>query len=506
MKKRVLSLLIAAALVIASLGVMGAAAAEGEQPTVKLLAQAQSFDMNEDIVAKMLYEATGLSVEYSNWNDEKALVLEISSGTEYDAVMLTANLFQQMKNAKALKDISGLLENHQDIKDAISEKGWYYVTEDGAVYGIPNVDDAVYTGGLGYREDIFAENDISADVETIDDFYNLLVEIKDKTGLIPLTGSSAVEAVIASGFGLSYDFVVDEETDEIKSWLRNPGMKEYLVWMNKVYNEGLIDIDWPVNNGDTINNKMSTGAAVMTYAAHWSPLNWVNALRESGDEDAYFDQIVPLADANGKRHIAVSNGVSNVWCVPATASDERTEYFLNVVASRLQEDVYWMFNDGYEGTHYYFDENHYPIPIQPIFNDDMKNGDKYQIGRNQYVHPFSWMARVHKTQVQWDAFYDANSKAAYYGFEGKPLTFASFPEYAEYYGALNTLCNDYFKQVIAGTESIDSYDDFVAEWEASGGVELEAAATEWYHANPGLVEMARESYSPYNSIFGYEIN
>ena len=164
-----------------------------------------------------------------------------------------------------------------------------------------------------------------------------------------------------------------------------------------------------------------------------------------------------------------------------------------------------MFNDGYEGTHYSFDENHYPIPIQPKFNDDMKNGDKYQLGRNQFVHPFSWMARVHKTQVQWDAFYDANSKAAYYGFEGKPLTFASFPEYAEYYSALNTLCNDYFKQVIAGAESIDSYDDFVAEWEASGGLELEAAATEWYHANPELVEMARESYSPYNSIFGYEI-
>ena len=502
MKKRVISLLVAMALLI---GVIGIAAADGEKPTVKLLASAQSFDMNEDIVAKMLFDATGLPVEYANWNDESALMLEISSGTEYDAVQVNTNLFQTLKAQNALKDISGLLEDYPDIKDAISEKGWIYVSSGDAVYGIPNVDDAVYTGGIGYREDIFNEFGISADVATIDDFYNMLVEIKEKTGLIPLTGNAAVEPVIASGFGLSYDYVIDEETDEVKSWLRNPGMKEYLVWMNKVYNEGLIDVDWPVNNGDTINTKMSSGAAVMTVAYHWSPLTWVNALVESGDEDAYFDQIVPLEDANGKRHIAVSNGVGSIWVVPATASDERTRYFLDVVSSRLQEDVYWMFNDGYEGTHYYFDENHYPIPIQPKFNDDMKNGDKYQLGRNQFVHPFSWMARVHKTQVQWDAFYDANSKAAYYGFEGKPLTFASFPEYAEYYSALNTLCNDYFKQVIAGAESIDSYDDFVAEWEASGGLELEAAATEWYHANPELVEMARESYSPYNSIFGYEI-
>ena len=60
--------------------------------------------------------------------------------------------------------------------------------------------------------------------------------------------------------------------------------------------------------------------------------------------------------------------------------------------------------------------------------------------------------------------------------------------------------------MIAGTESLDSYDDFVAEWEAAGGKALEEAATAWYRENPELVEAARESTSPYNEIFGYTIN
>jgi hypothetical protein len=45
----------------------------------------------------------------------------------------------------------------------------------------------------------------------------------------------------------------------------------------------------------------------------------------------------------------------------------------------------------------------------------------------------------------------------------------------------------------------------VKEWEEAGGLALEEAATAWYHANPELVNAARESTSPYNAIFGYEI-
>lgn len=499
--KRFLTLLLVIA--IASIGMM--AFAEEEKPTIRMLLGTQSFDMNEDWVGKTLEEITGWHVEYEYYSSNEQLSLEISSGSEYDLISMNTSMFLTLREQGALKNIAPLLETTEGLKENISDLGWTYVSdEEGGIYGIPNVDDAVYVGGIGYRTDIFEEYGFT-EPNTIDEFYQLLVDIKEQTGMIPLTGNSAVEAVIASAFGLSYDYVVDPDTDNVISWLRLDGMKEYLAWMAKVYEEGLIDIDWPVNTGDTMANKMCASEAVMKYAAHWDTLNWVNTLRDTGYADAYFKTIVPLEDSNGKRHIAVSNGVSGVFAIPVTANDEKAAQTLKMVASRLVEENYWIFNDGYEGVHYYFDESGYPIPIQPGFNDDLKNGSVFQIGRNQFVHPFSWMARVHKTQVQWDTFFDANSKAAGFGFEGKPLTFASFPEYSEYYASLNTLCNDYFIQVIAGAESLDDYDDFVAEWEAMGGLELEEAATNWYHDNPELVVAACQSTSPYNSIFGYEI-
>lgn len=501
MNKRLISLLLAVALLL-GLGAVPALAAEGR--VIKMLLTNEPFDMNTNYVGQLLEETTGYKVQYDYYADNNQLAVEIASGTEYDLIAVSPHMYQTLLAQGALKNLNAALDANPGVREAISPLGWTYCTGEDGIYGVPNVDDAVYVGGIGYRTDIFAQHGYQ-EPNTVQEFYDLLVAIKKDTGLIPLTGQSAVEAVIASGFGLSYDFIVDPETDRIISWLRLPGMKEYLAWMNKAYTEGLIDVDWPVNTGDTINEKISSNKAVMTFAAHWSTLNWVNALVDSGHKDAYFKSIVPLEDAQGKRHIAVSNGVSRVFVVPVTASDDSANYTMAMIASRLKAENYWTFNDGIEGTHYTKDASGIPTPILPKFNDDMGRGSNYQIGRNQYEHPITWMARVHKTQVQWDTFYDANSKAAAFGFEGRPLTFAGFPEYTEYSSALSTLCNDFFLQVIAGTESLDGYDAFVQEWEGAGGLALEEAATAWYHEHPELVNAARESYSPYNKIFGYDI-
>ena len=243
--KRPLSILLALMLMLSLC--LPFASAEEEGRTIKMLLNTKSFDMNTDYVATTLEEITGYHVQYDYFSDDNQLAMEVASGTDYDLIYTTPTMYQTLLSQGALKDLSPILEQYPDVKEAISDLGWTYVTHEDGIYGIPNVDDAVYVGGIAYRTDIFEEYGYT-EPATIDEFYDLLVSIKEDTGLIPLTGKSAVEAVIASAFGLSYDFVVDEETDSIVSWLRLDGMKEYLAWMNKAYTEGLIDIDWPVKH------------------------------------------------------------------------------------------------------------------------------------------------------------------------------------------------------------------------------------------------------------------
>ena len=504
MSKRFVSLVLVLIMAL-SMAVFGAHAEEDR--VITILLGAQAVDLNDNIVASWLEEKTGFKVHYEYYANNEALTLAVANGTNADLVFMNAAMYQTLQPKGAAKDISSFLADFPEITEKIHANGWKYVTdENGAIWGIPSVDDAVYTGGTVYRTDIFEEYGFE-EPATVEEFYQLLKDIKEKTGLIPLTGTEAVQPVIASGFGIAYNMFLDKETDTMKSYLRNPGMKEYLAFMHQLYEEELIDPDWPVNKSDNVNEKISSNKAVMTMGYHWSTLNWVNALVESGFEKAYFKTIIPLRDSEGVRHTTVSNAVSNVYIVPATAKDEDVPYILSMVASRLDDETYWLFNDGIEGTHYTKNEEGIPEPIMPIFGEDLMYGDKFQIGRNQFVHPFSWMARVHKTQVQYDTFFDANSKAAKDGFEGNVLAFASFPAQSEYSAALTTLCNDYFMTIIAGTESLeDSWDEFVAEWEASGGLELEEQATEWYHNNPDLAAAGQSSYSPYASVFGYEIH
>lgn len=498
--KRLTSFLLTLILILSC---VGPTAFADEKRTIKMLTFSASIDMNTDYVGVLLEETTGYHVDYQYWTDENQLSLEVASGTDFDIISMRPGMYQTLQSQGALKNLAPFLEEYPDLKSAISDLGWIYCTaEDGGIYGIPRITDPVHVNALGYRTDIFAKYGYK-EPDTIDEFTELLVNIKKDTGLIPLTGSSAVEPVIASAFGLTYEYVIDKATDSIVSWLRLPGMKDYLAWMRDAYAAGLIDNDWPINNKTTIAEKMSSGLAVMAKAYHADTLPWVTAWVESGLKDAYIKCFIELEDANGERHVACNGGVSRVDIIPVTASDEDARYTLGMVASRLTEENYWLFNAGIEGTHYYFDSDGYPLPILPIFNDDMNDGDKYQIGRNQYVHPISWMARVHKSQVQWDTFYDANVKAAAYPFEGNVLTYASFPEYTEYRTALEKKCSDYFLQVIAGTASLDTYDSFVAEWEAAGGLAIEKAATQWYHSHADLVAASRQSISPYAEIFGY---
>lgn len=499
--KRILSLLLVMIMTLACIGVAGAEEVD-KSSIIKVFVPNQAVDLNNEYPAQLLEELTGYKVEYFYYGDEQVLMMEMASADpQYDLAWVSAAQYQTLRGRDAIKDMKPALDQYPEVVENLFPPVVAYATQDGGIYCIADSNDAVYVGGLAYRTDIFAEYGYE-EPATIQEFHDLLVKIKEDTGLIPLTGNKAFEPVIGSAFSLTYNLVVED--GQVKSYLQQPGMKEYLAWMRDAYAEGLIDPEYPVNTSSTITEKMGSGKAVVCYASHPATLPWVTALRESGDEDAYFKTIIELEDANGARHIATGNSINVVFVMPKGLSDERAAYVMGMINERLKYDTYWTYNIGLEGVHHTKDETGVPHPIQPAFSEGFTYADKFQIGRNQFAHPIAWMARVQKSQVQWDTFYDANSKASAFPFEGNPFAFASFPAYAEYNSELTKKCNDYFIQVISGQEDLDAtYDDFVKEWEEDGGLELLAGAQEWLDNNAEMAAYGQQSYSPYAELFGY---
>lgn len=475
---------------------------DGEKPTLKWLSNYAAYDPNSEYVAGLLEELTGYEVEYYMLpaeNADQRLSLELSSGTSYDVLKLNYSQYSMLAGEGALLPLNSYLDENPGIYETTNPLGWYGVTQDnGDILGIPEVATIQTAASLGFRKDLFDEYGWSLP-ETVDDFYQLLKDIKEETGKIPLTGNQAVQITIASGFGFdTYDFEIND--GKVQSYLRNPGVKEYLKFMNQLYVEGLIDPDWPVNKNENIDQKMSTGEAVMTHMSWSSTPNWTRALQETIPE-ASFESIMPLSDSNGVKHIDPNTGSAyqSIICIPKTAA-ANAPYVVDMVEKRLEKDTFWKFNAGTEGVHYTLEDG-IPIPIQPKYAEDMTNGNYFQTSVNYIESPITWLSRVRKDELLYEAWRDMNSKVSQYEYTYDPFYYASFPEYDEYHAALAQRVNDYFLQVIAGTESIDTYDDFLAGWEAAGGLEYEAGAQKWYDNNLELAQKALEAVPAYRSLF-----
>lgn len=478
---------------------------DGEKPTLKWLSYYASYDPNSEYVAGLLEELTGYKVEYHLLpaeNAEQRLSLEISSGNQYDVLKVTAAQYAMLAGQGALLPLDDYLEENPGIQENVDPNAWYTVTqEDGHIYGVPEGSLISLFNSLGYRKDIFDANGWTLP-DTVDEFYQLLKDIKAETGKIPLTGNQAIQPAIASGFGFdNYTFEVND--GKVQSYLRNPGVKEYLRFMNQLYNEGLIDPDWPVNKGENINQKMSTGDAIMTQMNWSSTPSWTRALQETLPE-AKFESIMPLDDQNGKKHInpTAGVGIGSIIVIPKNSS-KNAAYVMDMVEKRLEKDTWWKFNAGTEGVHYTLEDG-IPVPIQPKYKEDMTNGNYFQTSVNIFEHPVTWLSRVAKDELLYDAWYDMNLKSLDYEYTYDPFFLSSFPEYDKYNASLAQKANDYFLQVIAGTQPVDSYDEFLKSWEEAGGLEMEAGAQKWYDENPEVVEMALATQPSYKDILKKE--
>lgn len=474
-----------------------------DAPTLKWLSYYASFDPNSEYAAGLLEELTRYKVEYHllpSENAEQRLSLEISSGNHYDVMKLTYTQYAMLAGQGALLPLNSYLDENPGIQANTDPKGWYTVTQQsGDILGVPEVGLVQLSNALGFRKDLFDQYGWELP-NTVDEFYQLLVDIKTETGKIPLTGNQAIQPTVFSGFGLdTYAFEIND--GKVQSYLRNPGVREYLTFMNKLYNEGLIDPDWPVNKGENVDQKMSTGDAVMTNMSWSSTPNWTRALQETVPE-ASFESILPLTDSNSVKHINPNSGtaIGSVMCIPKGA-EENAPYVMDMIEKRLEKDVYWQFNAGTEGVHYNLEDG-VPVPIQPKYAEDMTNGNYFQTSVNYFEHPITWMSRVAKDELLYDAWYDMNLKSLDYDYIYDPFFFSNFEEYEKYNASLSQKANDYFMQVIAGTESIDSYDSFLESWEQAGGLEYEAGAQEWYDSNPEIIELALASEPAYKSVFG----
>lgn len=452
----------------------------GEKPELTMLMQYGLFDPNQDPVSKYISEATGYPVKYEMLpaeNADEKLNLMIANKQNFDVMKLGSAQFYKLATEGALEPLDELIEQYgPNIKASIKDDSWGSATIDGKRYAIPETGSGISIGEeLVVRQDWMDELGLQHPT-TPDELYEVLKAIKEAKGVIPLTGTKdSIYGDIATAFG-----VVNEWNDVNGTLVHKaelPGMKDFLTYMNKLYNEGLLDPEMPINTSAKAIEKFSSGNAAMYKLAWWSASSAEAALLKNFP-DAKIGIIPYLKGADGTAKVGVN--LATTWFIAIPKVSKLKEDAIKLIDAKLEKETFKGLAIGEEGVHHELKDGKY-YPILPKFNDDLTNGSVFMTGVDEHNYPTYWQARVRKDPVL-QSYYEAfQANAANTTIVVDPMSYAPpIDAVSKNKQKLTKLLDDQVLMYIAGSESIDSYDTFLERWKTEGGADSIKEANEWY--------------------------
>lgn len=453
----------------------------GKKPELRVLLPFERYDPNKEYIAEFLEKKTEYKVKYEMLPEEmpdEKLNLLMANKEPYDYIKVSKSQFFKLAESGALEPLNELIEQYApNVRDGIFEDTWKATTIDGVIYGIPEgITGLGANSSLIVRKDWLDELELSIPTNR-DELYNVLKTIKEKKNVIPLVGYGGVFAEIANTFGIANAW--KEVDGKLIHQAEDPRMKEYLAFMKKLYEEDLIDSEWPINAGSKVIEKFSSGKAAMMSMAWWSAPAVMNALNNNFP-DAEVATLPYLKGDNGEQIWGVNAGITYVVAIPKWSKNK--EHALNLINTKLETDLFKELVIGEEGVHHRFEDGKY-FPILPIFNDQLNNASYFLTAVDERVYPTYWQARVRKDPIL-QGYYDELQELVKGKFVIDPLSNAPpIESIAKNTPVLAKFSDDTFLQYIAGAESLDTFDSYLAKWRADGGEQMVKDANEWYAEN-----------------------
>lgn len=241
--------------------------------------------------AKEYMKRTGINVEYKHpaqGMEAEAVNLLLASGElpdiiEYNWLNLNPDSSIEKKNILALNEyiedyspnLKKWLSEHPDInRQLLTDNGNYYV------YPFIRDDDKLQsTSGFMLRGDWLKELGLELP-ETIEEWTTVLTAFKEKKGATaPFVG---MPTMFMGAYGVYPDFYIDN--GKVCYGYYEPEFKDFLVEMNKWYNEGLLDKNFAVLDGNQANSDMLNNLVGSIFGAGGGTMGTLlNAKAGSGE-------------------------------------------------------------------------------------------------------------------------------------------------------------------------------------------------------------------------------
>lgn len=278
------------------------------------------FDKNsgsktfDDPVSLQIMDVVGvkLEVESPTGDPDEKLNLMLSGQNYPDIVLMgQGDITNRYIEAGALIELDELLdENCPNVIEMYGDTLQKCRYTDGHLYWVANWygKDTDPCASVLMRRDLLAEivgeeRASSTEPFTQSEYLDILRQFKqlhpeiDGQNSLPLTviaDANGSFGALRGMFGQKTYYMPDETT--LQYWTRDPQYMNSMLFMNDLYNEGLLDSEWVVNKKEQWQQKLAAGYVFSTFNAYWETDSINTPLAASIGPEAQFYPYKVVAD------------------------------------------------------------------------------------------------------------------------------------------------------------------------------------------------------------------
>lgn len=281
-----------------------------------------------------------------------------------------------------------IMPNFVAMMEKYPEWAAYLKTETGAIYGLSSVSPGIVTNSPGqiyfHPEVVEAAGVDVENINTIDDFYNALVAVKAKyPDKIPLSitfdkmPAYNADIILRTAFGINYHdnsyMLVADDAGKVSLADISDNNREYLKWLNKLYDEGLLDPNGTIYTSSEYRAMEDNNDFIFFADTSMRRVQNVKYNDQTG-----FACITALSSeyTNGEKNYVVRNGVSSGAWIYASADTEYPEAICRLVDYLCTEEGQYLAVWGIEGETYEFVDDGYGNKI--LSQDKFADLKKYE--------------------------------------------------------------------------------------------------------------------------------
>ncbi len=332
-----------------------------------------------DPVALAITDATGVTLDtlYPSDVEEKEVELMIATSELPDLIFAKGDSDILIEQG-ALIDLSDLIDEYGPHIKALYGDEYEKLRsskDDPAIYqlccGKVQDEELTSSGTAQLQWAVLAFNDYRIPY-TLEEYGNMIKEYKERH--LNIDGQTTIgitlsatdwhwyttlanpSGYIANGATDDGQWIVSDDY-EVQYKHMAGGQKEYYRWLNRMYDEKVLDQEFAIQTHEDYLEKIASGRVLGLLDADWDYTTAENTLKAAGRYDRTYAGLPVTIDSSVKCASLAPQGLNTGWGIGITTACKDPVRAIQFLDWLCTEEAQILVNWGIEGVNYYYDED-----------------------------------------------------------------------------------------------------------------------------------------------------